>query len=406
MAQFSAHPAKPTPSAGPAVPIRAAANTDKPFFGLIDSILVSGPVDFEFDGAISRIHAMAAWTWMRRDLTLDLISPEASEVDPAAVLALEAQMPELLSRARAAIATASSTHDAERRLRSQLGGEEPWKRLPFVLNALKCRALLEKAQSFGRAVNGMNDEAALAVALQSMPLQDQAIAALLMQAAVGQVASPSRLITAVIRIAGSPSEASIQRAGFAPLVDALLAHAQNQIPALNQIGPFADIDLTCRAIDRFHRLSRAVHGFVELGRSGRWAMIVAALTKAVSERVEPKLRDVGPDVNKALRRAREGTDRFDPDLLLSALNGVYVLATVRDCRDSLALNALFDQTWTQIGQALEMHVQRNLDFLRQNPADKATSQRLDAAIKMAELRFNPEYADVLRRAKETAERRS
>lgn len=387
------------------MPTRAAADAGKPFFGLIGSVLVSGPVDFEFDGAISRIHAMAAWTWMRRDLAPDLISPEASEDDPAAVQALETQMPELLSRARAAIAIASSTHDAERRLRSQLGGEEPWERLPSVLNALKCRALLEKAQSFGRAVNGINDEAALATALQSLPLQDQTIAALLMQAAVGQVASPSRLITAVIRIAGSPSETSIQRAGFNPVIDSLLAHAQNQIPALNQIGPFADIDLTCRAIDRFHRLIRAVHGFVELARSGRWAMIVAALTKAVSERVEPKLRDVAPDVNKALRRAREGTDRFDPDLLLSALNGVYVLATVRDCRDSLALNALFDQAWTQIGQALEMHVQRNLEILRQNPADKATSQRLDAAIKMAELRFNPEYADVLRRAKETAERR-
>lgn len=405
MHQFSAHPAKPAPSAGPAVPTRAAGNAGGPFFGLIDSVLVDGPADFEFGGAISRIHATAAWTWMRRDLAPDLVGADASEDDAAAVQALEAQMPDLLSRVRAAIATADGTHDAERRLKSQLGGEEPWERLPFVLNALKCRALLEKAQSFGRAVNGMSDEAALATALQSMPLQDQAITALLMQAAVGQVANPSRLITAVIRIAGSPSEASIQRAGFAPLVDALLAHAQNQIPALNQIGPFADIDLTCRAIDRFHRLIRAVHSFVEFGRSGRWAMIVAALTKSVSERVEPRLRDVGPDVNKALRRAREGNDRFDPDLLLSALNGVYVLATVRDCRDSLALNALFDQTWTQIGQALEMHVQRNLEILRQSPADTATSQRLDAAIKMAELRFNPEYAEVLRRAKETAERR-
>ena len=41
---------------------------------------------------------------------------------------------------------------------------------------LRCRALLDKAQSFGRAANGMADEAALALALQSMPLQDQAVA--------------------------------------------------------------------------------------------------------------------------------------------------------------------------------------------------------------------------------------
>jgi hypothetical protein len=34
-----------------------------------------------------------------------------------------------------------------------------------------------------------------------------------------------------------------------------------------------------------------------------------------------------------------------------------------------------------------------------------TGQRLDAAIKMAELRFNGEYAEVLRRARESVERR-
>jgi hypothetical protein len=238
-----------------------------------------------------------------------------------------------------------------------------------------------------------------------MPLSDRAIAALLMQAALGQVANPSRLVTAVIRIAGSPTEDSIIRTGFGPLIDATLAHAQNQIPALVQVGPFADIDLTCRAIDRFHRLIRAVNGYVELNRNGRWAMIVAALTKQVSSRVEPRLREVPMDVNKALRRVRETNDRLDSDQLLAALNGVYLMTTVRDARDSLALNALFDQAWTQVGQALEMNIQRNLDILRQNPADRITSERLDASIKMAELRFNPEYAEVLRRAKEAAEKR-
>ena len=377
----------------------------KPFLGMIDAVLVSDPVDFPFDGAIAHSHAMAAWVWLVRFVGPDLIDAGEPGDDPAALQALDAQMPELLSRARAAAAESSSSREAERRLIGQLGGEEPWERLPFVLNALKCRALLDKAQGFGRAVNGITDEAALSLALQSMPLQDQGITALLMQAAVGQVTQPARLMTAVTRIAGSATEAAIQRAGFAPLVDALLAHAQSQIPALMQMGPFADIDLTCRAIDRFHRLVRSVHGFIELSRNGRWAMVIAALTKSVSERVEPRLRDVVPDLNKALRR-REGADKPDSDLLLSALNGVYVLASVRDARDSLALNAIFDQTWTQVGQALEIHIQRNLEILRQNPTDAATAERLDTSIKMAELRFNAEYAEVLRRAKEAVEKRS
>jgi hypothetical protein len=383
---------------------RAARRPVRPFLGVIDSVLVADPVDFEFDGAISHKHAAAAWTWMVRDLAPDLIDAEVDDTDPDAVQGLIALLPELLARARQSMLGAAAGADADHKLRTQLGNPDAVKRLPLVLNALKCRPVLEKAQSFGRATNGMTDEAALATALQAMPLNDHAIAALLMHAAVGQVANPSRLMIAVIKLAGAPTETAIFRAGFAPFVEALLAHAQNQIPVLNQMGPFADIDLTCRAIDRFHKLVRAIHGYVELNRNGRWTMIVSALTKAVSERVEPKLRDVVVNLNMAMRRGREGADRVDADQLLAALNGVYILTAVRDSRDSLALNAIFDQTWNQVGQALEIHIQRNLDMLRANPMDRNIGERLDTAIKMAELRFNPEYADVLRRAKDAAQR--
>jgi hypothetical protein len=386
------------------IPARTAAAAGRPFFGLLDSVVVDDFPAFEFPGAIARSHAAAAWTWMRRDLAADLIDADASD-GPDSAKALDALMPQLLERASAATAAAAETREAERRLRTQLGGEEEWQRLPLVLTALKCRALLGKAQSFGRAVNGLSEDASIGQALQAMPLQDKVVAALLMQACVGQVSNPSRLVTSVTRIAGASTEAAVQRAGFEPLVEAILAHAQSQVPVLQVVGPFADIDLTCRAIDRFHRLIRALHTYLELSRGGRWATIAGTLTKELSQRVEARLRDVPMDVNKALRRAREGTDRLDSDQLLTALNGVYILVTVRECRESLALNALFDRGWTQVGEALEMHVQRNLEILRQNPGDKITSERLDASIKMAALRFNAEYAEVLRRAKEAAERR-
>jgi hypothetical protein len=165
------------------------------------------------------------------------------------------------------------------------------------------------------------------------------------------------------------------------------------------------MDLVCRSVDRFHRLMRAVTGYVELNRNGRWAAIAAALTKTASERIDPKLRDVAPDLNKALRR-RDGADRLDGDQVLSALNGIFLLATVRDSRDSLALNALFDQVWTQTGQALEIHIDRLLTIIRASPADTIASARLDAALKMSEVRFSQDYADTLRRAKESAERRA
>ena len=173
----------------------------------------------------------------------------------------------------------------------------------------------------------------------------------------------------------------------------------------DRVGTFGDMDLICRSVDRFHRLIRAVTGYVELARGSRWSGIIAGLTKAVSERLDPKLRDVAPDLNLALRK-REGADRVDGDQILSAMNGMYLLATVRDSRDSLAVNALFDQVWAQTGQALEIHIERNLEHLRRHPADAVAAARIDAALKMAEIRFNPEYAETMRRSKEAAMRRS
>lgn len=393
-------PRPKTPSNG----ARAQEDGGVPFLGLIDAVLVPDPVEFEFDGAVARSHAAAAWTWMVRDVAPDLLDVTSGDSDPAGRQALDAATPDLLARVRGVLAEMDRDRDLDRRMRVQMGGEAVYARMPIILNALKCRNLLVKAQSFGRAANSMGDDAALALALQSMPLNDRAVASLLLQAAVGQLTNPSRLMVAAIKIAGSSTEAAMHRAGLAALVDAMLSQAQAQIPPLAQHGVYADVDLICRSIERFHRLMRAVTGFVELARLSHWSMVVAGLTSSISELIEPRLREVVPDVSRALRR-REGHDRLDSDQLLIALNGCYVLATVREARDSLALNALFDQAWNQLGQALEMHVQRNLEIFRQSPHDQATAARLDAAIKMAELRFNADYADVLRRARDSASKR-
>ena len=379
----------------------APAPASKPFLGLIDAVIVEDPVVFPFDGSISRKHAQATWTWVTRDLCPDLLP----DPDSMASSDLEAVMPEVLARMRDGMKQAAD-YEAGRRLRAQLGSAEALERLPLLVNALRCRALLIKAQAFGKVANTIADDAALGTALQSMPLQDAAVAPVLLHAAIGQVANPTRLMTIVLKLSGAGTEVAIQRAGFGPLVDAILAHAQNQLFPLQPHGPFADIDLTCRALDRFHKLIRSLTGYMELARNSRWTMVLSALTKQVSERIEPRLRDVVPDINQSLRMIREGHDRLDHDRLLAALNGVYLLVTIRECRDSLALNALFDQAWTQSGQALELHLNRNLEMLRADPANKLAGARMDAGIKMAEIRFNPEYAETLRRARLAAERRT
>jgi len=389
----------------PAAPRRAGRTVARPFAGLIDVILVQDPVSFPFAGSVTRAHAEAGWVWVYRDLCPDLISADGAASGSFSAKDLEAVMPDVLARMKDGLADVAKDPEKDRRLRAALGSTEARDALPTIMLALRSRALLVKARAFGKAVNAITEDGALGMALQSMPLQDPALASLLFHAALGQIANPTRLITSIIKLSGNATEAAVIRMGFSPVIDAILAHAQNQIHILQPMGAFADIDLVCRSLDRFHRLVRSLSGYIEFARGSRWAMVLSAITKQVSDRIEPRLRDVVSDINQAMRRGREGSDRLDNDRILAAINGVYLLATIRECRDSLALNALFDQAWSQTGQALEVHLQRNLDLIRQNPADPVISARLDAGIKMAEVRFNHDYADTLKRARAAAERR-
>lgn len=402
---------QPAPSIAADVPAarpagRAVPSQQKPFCGLIDPVLIDDPVLFSFQGSVDRQGALAAWTWVLRDVCPDLISGDGVANGSFGSSDLEQLMPEVLSRMKAALDKIGADPEAMRRFRAQFGREHTREEITVVMAALRNRALLGKAQGFGRAINTIAEDGALGVALQSMPLQDAQVASLLFHAAIGQVASPTRLIAAVVKLSGNASEAAIARNGFSPLIDACLAHAQNQVHVLQLAGPFADIDRVCRSLERFHRLVRALTGYIEFARGSRATQVLSTLTKMVSDRLEPKLREVVTDLNQAMRRPREGIDRIDQDRLLGAVNGMYLLSAVRDCRDSLALNAVFDQAWSQAGQALELHIQRNLDLVRQNPGDQMTGARLDAAIKMAEIRFNADYADTLKRARAAAERRA
>ncbi len=381
------------------------AATIRPFCGLIDPVLVEEPVLHALPGSISRDAVTAVWTWVTRDLRPDLIPAGAMADGGFGAAALEPSVPDILARIKAVLDQVDHDHEAMRRLRAQTGRENARAEIAVIASALRHRALLIKAQGFGRAINTITEESALGVALQSMPLQDPKLAALLFQAALGQVANPTRLITAAIRLSGNATEATIARNGFGPLIEAFIAHAQNQIHSLELGGPFADVDLACRSLDRYHRLMRALTGYIEFSRGSSTTQMLSTITKAVSDRIEPRLRDMLTDLNMAMRRPRDGADRVDNDAILAAINGMYLLSAVRDAKDSLALNAVFDQAWNQSAQALEIHVQRNLDLIRQNPADAGAGARLDAAIKMAQVRFNPEYAETLRRARQAAERR-
>ncbi|MCD7059508.1 hypothetical protein [Pelagibacterium xiamenense] len=379
------------------------------FEAALSGVLVDPPVFHAFAGGIDREMAGAIWTWIARDVAAGPVARLADGIESGAApaAAFEAMLPEILEALKETLAQEADDYELERRNTIQMGGEDTRKRLPYVIMALRRHKLLEQAAIFGKAVSTLQDEAAIATALQSITINNPVTRALWMQAMISSSANPSRVMAAAVSLSGGGDEVRIANGAFAPLVEAMLSHAQSQIALLGtHPGVFADHDLACKAIDRFHRLMRAINYNLEIDRKSHWGVIIADLTGKVAERLNRPMREITANVTKALRKPREGADRVDPDNVLAALNAMYLLITVRNSRDSLALNALLEQAWSETGQAVEVLVTRALDMFRANPADPVLRERLDLGIKLAELRFNPEYAEILRRARDGAERRT
>lgn len=378
------------------------------FLAALESVLVSAPAYYEFPGAIERDVAVSIWSWIERDVAEEACERlrEAIGAGTEPVAAFDLVITEVLDSLKAILDAEQDDIELERRNTIQMGGDEYRAKLAPVIMAMRRRPLLQQAAAFGTSIGKLQDEAIVASALQNITITNPVTRALWMQAMVGHISNPSRVMAAAVKLIGGNSDSLVSSSEYAPLVQAMLSDAQSQIGLLAaQPGVFNDLDLACRAVDRYHRLMRAINNTIEIERKSDWGTTIAGLIGRISERLERPIREVSPSVTQSLRRPRDGADRVDPDEVLAALNGLYLLTVVRRCRDSLAVNALLDQAWTETGQALEVLVTRALDTFRANPADSVLRARLEAGIKMAEIRFNPEYADILRKARDGAEKR-
>ena len=380
---------------------------EEAFLSFFDAIIVGDIAEVDFDGSIKRAHMQFIWTWLSRDIKPEILQDLNGIVSvSAAKVVLQPVLVDLFAKASDAVLAGTQNPVAERHLIAQIGGEEVKDRLPIILNAFRTHTIFAKAINFGKASNKLKSEEELSEALLSLPLKEPRISPMLFHAIVGNSVEPSRLILAATHITGGSSEAVLKAGGFAPLVEGILSHAQNQISIIdNQKGLFGDVDLVCKSIARFHHLMRAVTGYVEMGRMSYWNKIATKLTALMAQRIEPRLNNVSFNVNASLRKPRNGPDVIDSELSLSALNGLYLLSAIRLAKESLALNAIFEKTWTEVGRNLEILNDRNMELFKQNSADKIISQRLDLGIEMAGLRFGKEYAEVLGKAKETVGRR-
>ncbi len=374
---------------------------------ILGPLLVGGRPHFDPPGAILVSDAEAIWTWLERDVVPELSAQARKalqqdgnpEILATFTKSLAAQIAEQLQFAQ-------DEPDLLRRIRVQIGDEAAFAHLRHVASGFRCQPYLGKAVAFGRALDRQKDEQAVGLSLSSFPAKNSALMPMLMHAAMSQVSNPARIVTVVTRLSGGATERAITQSGFDTIIDAMTAHAQNQLSLIGDKGHFTDMDLVCRAILRLHAFIRGISIIVENDGHSRWAGRSAKLVAHISDQLAPRIQRVEADVRQALRPSRAGSGGIESDALLEALNGLYLLTTVREARDSFGVNSVLDSAWTQTGQVLETLISRNLEAYKMEPNDDEVARRLEAAIDMARIRFNPEYAEVIERAKEGALRRT
>lgn len=375
--------------------------------GFLGPVLVAEPVHFEPAGAIVLPRAELIWNWLARDVEPQLSAHAnaalAPDVDPSETTAFSNAVVALLGEQMTSI---QADPEAARRVRVQIGDEQAYKALERVLVAFRCQPYYAKAVAFGRALNNQRDDSAIALSLKSFPAKQSPLMPMLMHASIGQVANPSRVVAVLARLASNSNEGAIRQSGFGSVIDAILVHAQNQLSLIYAKGPFADMDLACRAVARFHALIRAVSIVAETDTHCAWANQMAKLISHISDQLEPRIKRIEADVRQSLRLSRSENEGLDTELLLEALNGMYLLSTVRESRESLGVNSALETAWAQTGQVLEILITRNLDAFKANPSDEIVARKLEAAVNMARIRFNPEYAEIIKKAMDGASRRA
>lgn len=409
----------PQKQAGPAPAPRVKARLnrrlrvedDSPAFAALLRLLSPLTIDADpiVPEAALRVADLAGfWIWLGRDVAPTLVA----ELDKVAVeptrgaTALKAAAPKLADLGRHAVDKARENEESGRRLAIQLGGDAQLHALPMIFAVMSDFGLVDHAAEFSERLNGMHEVHDVAEELEAMTMPDGELRRFWFGAVARSIANPLLFLSACVAASGQRHIEAIKEAGYGEAFDAFLVDAQRQTLLLgDRSNLFADIDLSCRATYRFHAIARAVRYSFELPSMSTWAAGLTQLTREVSEAMDPMIREVTQEVIRALRVPREGADRMDEASVLQAYNSLYLLATTRDCREWLALNATADRVWTETGSALEVLVEKAMERFREAPQDPARAKRLDAAIGMSGIRFGQEYARTITRNRDAITRR-
>ncbi len=301
-----------------------------------------------------------------------------------------------------------TSEEHKRRLTIQLGGYDVYGAFPLIVLAFKHFEQLNAAKALAKHIKQYETKEEFSNLVETIELPSGPEQKLWCTALVHEMAWPGKFMLGVLDHCYGETEQTVRKSGYGAYGDAMVVNLQQLVDTIEeQAGLFGDIDLMCLAIDRFHRIARVLHYYLDLGKSSQWNHCIEILTGRAAKALEKRLSEVVTNVTNVLRTpAQNAQTLFTTDKVLNAYNSVYLLDAARNAKESLAVNTTVDRAWNELGKALEVLVDRALIEQKAAPfADSLAIAKVDIAIKLCAIRFGPDYAQIMVKNKENIEQR-
>ncbi|WP_417684613.1 hypothetical protein [Roseibium sp.] len=387
------------------------------FFTPLDEFLINEHLPQKQEGRVERVILNRVWTWIGRDVLASDVKRVLNSADDMNVS--EERMESLINnlRKRSVDALGGVLHKIEssdkerRRLSMEVGGErgiadlkdiykifeaEGWLR-PF-LDAVP-DALDEERLMTGQGVLKMVEKAA-----SRFPDHVPVVAAALLDRAT----SPAALCGFAGRLAGTNDAKSLSGSRFAPFVDIVLSEAERlNVLAHDHRNNNPDPVAFSQALAEYHSLVHGIEVDLDLSHAGRWHKRLSETKKDISEIVDRELRNAHGAVRRSLQVPTfdvDGNLEHDRLAIDEAVRALRVVVMVRNAPRTFAVNDIGKRTRQAVEQTLEIVTRSLITDLPKTMGRprEAHLAAVDVAIMLCEIYYGTEYAQQLRRSRQSA----
>lgn len=393
------------------------ASVPRLFFGPLQEFLINEQLPVKQEGRVHRAVLGKVWNWIARDVLakdVDMLirQVEAGKIDEekleVLVKALRRRSVDAIS---AALDLGETSEKAYRRMSVELGGErgladlrdinkifaaEGWL-VPF-LNAVPETLSEHRLKADVDILNLVNK------ASQRFPEYNSVVAAALLERAN----RPSALCSFAGRLARSDDPKIIGQSPFSPFVEVVLSEAERlHILAEAHRSHNPDPVAFSQALQEYHSLIKGVELDLDFSQAEGWRKRLSETKKSVSDIVSRELNGAHGAVRRSMQLPKVGPSgdvEVDQAVIDEAVRALRVVAMVRNATETFAVNELGKRTRQAVEQTLEIVTRSLIQELRKQhgPALEAHKAAVDVAIQLSEIYYGTEYAQQLRRSRQSA----